>query len=145
MSEEKKRGKTSSKATAEPAEALQQESSLDVSLEWIAEPIIKGVYKYLEWKEIQTLSEVCRGWKAAATGEVGDEPEYLAKYTKAYPNRENKVCSMSLVCWINGFVQNNSFYKWRADRTVNAFEQSFLVLLESQMLLVRKVSKAVLK
>lgn len=86
MSDDKKKSKKQEK---EEKELITEE--LDVSLEWVAEPILKGVYKFLEWKEIQSLAEVCRGWKAASTGEVGDEAEYLEKYAQAYPNKENKV------------------------------------------------------
>lgn len=93
MSEAKKSKRVDKKKEKKVDETKEStpEETLDVSLEWVVEPILKEVYKHLEWKEVQNLSLVCRGWKAASTGEVGDEAEYLGKYKEAYPNKENKV------------------------------------------------------
>jgi len=101
-------------------EEVKEERELDLVSEWIAEPIVRGVYKNLDWRSIQALAGVARGWKAASTGEVADEPAYFEKFVTTFPDRKDK---------------NNAFHKWRSERTINAFEQSFLVLLESQMLL----------
>lgn len=99
-----KKDKKSKKKETQEKEAIAPEETLDVSLEWVAEPILKGVYKHLAWKEVQGLGIVCRGWKAAITGEVGDEPEYLHKFVEAYPEKDNKVCVETLRFRINAFL-----------------------------------------
>lgn len=90
-----KKEKKSPKATEK---SITDSDSVDFSIEWVAEPILKNVYKYLEWETIQTLSLVCRGWRASITGEVGDEVKYLEKYQAAFPNHEKRVGDLVFPC-----------------------------------------------
>lgn len=70
---------------------VEEEEPADISLENVIEPALRGAYKYLDWKDIQNLERVCRGWRSAMVNEVADEPAYLVKYQEAHPDRSEAV------------------------------------------------------